>query len=220
AEHYSLQGLVRRPQPLNMIVFNPRDYDYNPMMLLAKVYFEKNRPDLMLPLIKGCSKIYPKDKRLKKMVQDGEKDVKKLEKALLLVQKLRKIKNKKALKDALEKVPVEMRSHPAIAVIRNENFIKTESTGRDLVIYCGNTIHQWNPELFKTRGFGGSEEAVIHLAREWAKLGWNVTVYNNCGHKEVKADGVTYKPFWEFNYRDKQDVVILWRWAKPLDAEI
>jgi tetratricopeptide (TPR) repeat protein len=220
AEQYSLQGLVKRPQIMKMIVYNPRDYDYNPMMLLAKVYHEKNRPDLMLPLLKGCLKIYPDDEKLQKLVKEGEKDKKMLGKALEQVKKLQKIKDKVKLKEAMAKIPAELQSHPALAVIRNVNFVKTTTSGRDLVIYCGNTAHQWNSELFKTKGFGGSEEAVIHLAREWAKLGWNVTVYNNCGHKEVKADGVTYKPFWEFNYRDKQDVVILWRWAKPLDAEI
>lgn len=220
AEHYSLQGLLKRPQIMKMIVFNPRDYDYNPMMLLAKVYYEKNRPDLMLPLLKGCLKIYPDDKRLKEMVKAGEKDVKMLKNALMWAQKLQKIKNKVKLQKELSKVPEDLRSHPAIAVIRNVNFQKTTSSGKDIVIYAGNTAHKWNPELFKIEGIGGSEEAVIHLAREWAKLGWNVTVYNNCGHKEIKSEGVVYKPFWEFNYRDKQDVVILWRWAKPLDAEI
>jgi glycosyltransferase involved in cell wall biosynthesis len=36
----------------------------------------------------------------------------------------------------------------------------------------------------------------------------------------MTSDGVTYKPFWEFNYRDKQDVAIIWRVVKVLDAEI
>lgn len=220
AELYLLQGLRKLPQIMDLVVFNPRDYDYNPMMLLAKVYFQRNRPDLMLPLLKGCLKIYPDDNRLKKLVKDGNKDMKLLERALYMAKNLMQIKDKSVLWDKLQELPEELRSHPGLAAIRNANFIKQESSGKDLVIYCGNTAHQWNPELFKTKGFGGSEEAIIHLAREWAKLGWNVTVYNNCGHKEVKADGVTYKPFWEFNYRDKQDVVILWRWAKPLDAEI
>lgn len=229
AEEYSLNGLRKRPQIMKMIVFNPRDYDYNPMMLLAKVYYEKNRPDLMLPLLKGCLKIYPDDERLQKLVKDGEKDVKMLEKALKLVLKLQKIKDKVKLKKEMAKIPAELQSHPALAVVRNANFIKETSSGKDLVIYCGNTSFTWNPELFKTKGFGGSEEAVIHLANEFAKLGWNVTVYNNCGHKSltyysliptIDSGSLTYKPFWEFNYRDKQDVVILWRWAKPLDAEI
>ena len=86
----------------------------------------------------------------------------------------------------------------------------------------------------KGRGFvGGSEEAVINLSRELAKLGWNVTVYNNCGNKPVRDivtyydhngaiahQMVTYRPFWERNFRDKQDVVILWRYPRPLDTPI
>lgn len=231
AEEYCIQGMRKKPQILKMIVYNPRDYDYNPMMLLAKVYYQKSRPDLMLPLLKGCLKIYPQDKKLIKMVKDGEKEKKMLEKALEQVQKLQKIKDKVKLKKALDKLPDIIKSHPAVCVVRNQNFVKQESSGKDLVIYCGNTAHTWNPELFKTEGFGGSEEAVIHLAEEFAKLGWNVMVYNNCGHKATlpvfypniglgTSGSYIYKPFWEWNYRDKQDVVILWRWAKPLDAEI
>lgn len=222
AEEYCLQGMVKRPQIMKMVVYNPRDYDYNPMLLLSKVYYQKHRPDLMLPLLKGCLKIYPNDKNLKEYVKEAEKDKKMLAKALTQVQKLQKIKDMGKLRVELDKLPEELRSHPHIVQLRNQNFVKEISTGRDLVIYCGNTMHQWNPELFKTQGMGGSEEAVIHMSRELAKLGWHVTVYNNCGHKlMVDMDGmVMYRPFWEFNYRDKQDVVILWRWAKPLDAEI
>lgn len=235
AEEYCLQGMRKRPQIMKMIVYNPRDYDYNPMMLAAKIYTQKNRPDYALTFLKGCLKIYPKDPTLKKYVKEGEREKKMLARALELVLKLRKIKDKVKLKKELDKVPDDLKSHPAISVIRNENFIKTESSGKDLVIYCGNTIETWNPETFKTKMVGGSEEAVIYMAREYAELGWHVTVYNNCGHKEVlertghiytDSDGairpviVSYKPFWEFNYRDKQDVVIVWRWPKVLDADI
>ncbi len=220
AEYYSIMGLKRRPQYHKMIVYNPRDYDYNPMMLLAKVYYNKNRPDLMLPLLRGCAKIYPKDESLKKMVREGTADYKRLGKALEKVKALTKIKSKTRLKEELDKLPVELRSHPAVCMIRNQKFIKQTSSGRDVIYYCGNTAQRWNGETFKTEGIGGSEEAVVHLAQEWTKLGWNVTVYNNCGHKEVKSEGVTYKPFWEWNPRDKQDVTILWRMPKIADYEI
>lgn len=231
AEEYCLQGLLRRPQPNRMIVFNPRDYDYNPMMLLARIYYDKNRPDLMLPLLKGCLKIYPDDKHIQTLVKEGEVEVEALRKALEQVKELESITDDEELKKRLDKLPEDIKSHPAICVVRNKRFIKKESSGKDLVIYCGQTTHQWNPKLFREKGFGGSEEAVIHMARQLAKLGWDVTVYNNCGHKPVRdvegemMDGqsgndIVYRPFWEFNYRDKQDVVILWRWVKPLDAEI
>lgn len=225
AEEMCLQGMVKKPQIMKMVVYNPRDYDYTPMVLLAKIYQSKYRPDWVLTLINGCLKIYPHDKGLLtwKKQAEGEKEI--LAKSLKELQKLKKITDPVKLKKALDKLPDDLKSEPYIVSLRNEHFVKKESTGRDLVIYCGNTMHQWNPELFKTQGFGGSEEATIHMAEELAKLGWNVTVYNNCGHKpmhyEVPPNGsITYRPFWEFNYRDKQDVVVLWRWAKPLDAEI
>ena len=101
---------------------------------------------------------------------------------------------------------------------RNKKYLKTTSSGNDLVIYCGHTEHRWSPE---TAGFGGSEEAVIYLARGLTKIGWQVTVYNNCGHRPLADAGVIYRPFWEFNPRDKQDVVILWRpFTIPLDLKI
>jgi glycosyltransferase involved in cell wall biosynthesis len=100
---------------------------------------------------------------------------------------------------------------------RNTKYRKRTSSRRDLVIYCDYTGFVWHPQ---TKGFSGSEEAAINLARELGKLGWAVTVYNNCGHKPLSFEGVTYRPFWEFNPRDRQDVVILWRWPKPLDWDV
>src|SRR5436853_3341506 len=100
---------------------------------------------------------------------------------------------------------------------RNTEYLKTASSGNDLVFYCGESRHEWHP---RTKGFGGSEEAVICLTAELAKLGWNVTVYNNCGHTPVAEAGVVYRPWWEFNPKDKQDVAIVWQWTKPLDWSI
>lgn len=220
AEQYLLWGLVKRPPYHSMIVFNPRDYDYNPMMLLAKVYFNKSRPDLALPMLKGCLKIYPEDKKIKGLVAEMEREQERLVKVLETVDHLKDETDKEKIKYWIEKLPTDLRSHPAITSIYNKHFIKTESSGKDLVYYCGMTDHEWNPDLFKTKGFGGSEEAVINLSKQWASMGWNVTVYNNCGTEPMTRDGVTYKPFWMFNVRDKQDVLIIWRHPKLLDYDL
>lgn len=220
AEEYLLMGLVKKPPYHQIIVFNPRDYDFNPMNLLAKVYFKKNRPDLALPMLEGCLKIYPNNKNLQNVVKDMKKEVARLLKVVTLVQKLDGITDKKKLLAALAKVPKDLRSHPAVSQIRNKNFIKTESSGKDIVYYCGMTIHEWNPIMAKEKGIGGSEEAVINLSKQWAKAGYNVTVYNNCGTEPMTVDGVTYRPFWEFNHRDKSDVLIIWRHPKLLDYDL
>lgn len=220
AEEYGIQGIQKRPKIHKMVVYNPRDYDFNPMMLLAQIYSAKNRPHDVLTLLKGCLKIYPKDEKLKALVKKTEKEVALMKKALTIVKKLQPIKDKKKLAKELAKVPADLQSHPAISALRNINFIKDSSSGRDLVFYCGNTVEQWSEETLKTKMVGGSEESVIHIARELSKTGWNVTVYNNCGHKALKVGEVQYRPYWEFNYRDKQDVVIVWRQPRVLDYDI
>lgn len=220
AENYLLNGLIRKPPYHNIVVFNPRDYDYNPMSTLAKVYFRKSRPDLALPMLEGCLQIYPNNKRLQNVVKEMQVETKRLEDVVKLVQKLDGITDTKKIKAALAKVPRDLQSHPAVCSIRNKYFVKTESSGKDLVYYCGMTTHEWNPIMAKTKGIGGSEEAVINLSKQWAKMGYNVTVYANIGHEVIEDEGVTYKPFWEFNHNDKNDILILWRHPKLLDYDL
>ncbi len=221
AERYLLIGLVTKPKYHKMIVYNPRDYDYNPMMALAKVYFNKHRPDYALPMLKGCLQIYPKDGHIKELVKEMEKEQVRLEKVLQTVSHIETLgDDKEKILYTINKLPPDLQSHPAICRIKNKYFVKTESSGKDIAYYCGETKHEWNPEMAKTKGIGGSEEAVINLAKEWAKNGYNVTVFNSCGVEPMVCDGVTYKPFWHFNASDKYDYTILWRSPRIADHEL
>jgi len=220
AGFYTLKGLVLKPPYHTIMVYNPRDYDYNPSMLLSKIYFKQNRPDLALIMLQACLKIYPKNTYIAGLVKEMEADKARQDKVLEIVKELNNETDIKKITKGLAKIPKYLASHPAICVIRNKHFVKTESSGKDMVYYCGMTLHEWNPDLFQTKGFGGSEEAVYNLSKEFAKNGWNVTVYNNCGPEGMVREGVTYKPFWEWNHRDKQDVTILWRSPKALDYEV
>lgn len=221
AERYILIGLVTKPQYQKMIVYNPRDYDYNPMMALARVYFKKSRPDLALPMLRGCLKIYPDDEKLKNLVEEMSIETKRLERVIEASKRIDEMgDDKDKILFELRKLPEDLQSHPVISRIRNRYEVKTESSGKDIAYYCGETNFEWNPRLFKTKGFGGSEEAVINLTKEWAKLGYNVTVYNSCGTENITADGVMYKPWWTFNAKDKWDTLILWRNLKLLDYDL
>lgn len=220
AEEYTLWGLAMKPKYHKMIVYNPRDYDYNPMMMLAKVYFHKSRPDLALPLLKGCLAIYPNDSYLRGITKEMETEMKRQEKVIKTIQKIESTGDDKAkiLKE-INKLSPTLQSHPAICRLRNRHFVKTESSGKDITYYCGETKHEWNPIMAQTKGIGGSEEAVINLSKEWAKQGYNVTVYNSCGIEPMTVDGVTYKPFWHYNSQDKTDLTIFWRTPRYLDHD-
>ena len=220
AEKHILLGLTKKPPYYSIIVYNPREYDFVPLMLLAKTYFQLSRPDQAITCLNGCLKIQPRNKQVEDMLELLKSDNDKFKKVLEVIKKAQKLKRKSSIKKLIDSVPQELRSHPGICNLRNIHFVKTESSGKDIAYYCGFTQEPWTPETAKTKGIGGSEEAVIWITSMLAKDGWNVTVYNNCGHESKVFDGVTYKPFWEWNYRDKEDVVVVWRTPMPLQYEI
>lgn len=213
-------GMTKKAPIYNIMVYNPRDYDYNPMKKLAMVYMSMELPQLALPLLKGCQKIMPDDQKLAELIANMEILADKADEILKLVTDMSDIKDDKELKKALDKIPGEFQNHPAVLKIRNEHFYKKESSGKDLIFMCGPTAEEWTPETAKKKGIGGSEEAVIWLSKLLVKRGWNVTVYNKCGHKELEFDGVKYKPFWSYNAKDKQDVTIFWRTPRFLDYKV
>jgi predicted O-linked N-acetylglucosamine transferase (SPINDLY family)/glycosyltransferase involved in cell wall biosynthesis len=130
------------------------------------------------------------------------------------VAQIAKITDKSMMKAALDALPLDLHTHPAVSNLRNANFVKTGSSGKDLVFYCLPTDEIWNPLTARTKGIGGSEEAVIWLSRLLHQRGWNVTVYAFCGAREEDFDGVSWKPHWMWNHRDKQDVTVLWRYPQ------
>lgn len=220
AIRYFIQGMSKKPPYYSIIAYNPRDYDYVPLMTLAKAFFQMSRPDQALVCLESAAKIYPDDPKLQETIKNIKKEADVFEKVLKTVQKLDKIKDDKKLQQELDKLPEEIKSHPSICVIRNKRFVKKESSGKDLVIMCGMTHLPFNPDSVEKGGIGGSEEAVIYLSKELAELGWNVEVYANCGHEVKKYGNVTWKPFWMWNYRDKQDVTIFWRRPRFLEYKV
>lgn len=80
---------------------------------------------------------------------------------------------------------------------------------KSVVFFCSAAFEDWGPESLE-KGCGGSEEAIIHLTKRLAKLGWDVTVFNNC-HKEGVFDEVKWVRFERFNPRDIFNILVGWR---------
>jgi FkbM family methyltransferase len=76
--------------------------------------------------------------------------------------------------------------------------------------YDGNTVDN--------QGLGGSESAVTLMSRELNKIGFSVTVFNNCGIDHARAgnyDGVVYRPLNDLVLDHDFDVVISSRTVIP-----
>jgi len=210
---------LQLPKPeLSIIVFNPRDYDYNPLVLIMDCHFQLGNYSKALWALKYLIKSFPNDENLKAREKMISKEMKSVEEVDVILEEAVEMKLPE-MKKFLDKQPEAVKSHPKFCTFKNNHFVKKKSSGKDLVYYCGYTSKIWNPEIAEKDGVGGSEEAVINLSKRWVKLGWDVTVYNNCGIGK-DYDGVHYRPYWEFNVKDKQDILILWRHPKPCDWEI
>jgi 2-polyprenyl-3-methyl-5-hydroxy-6-metoxy-1,4-benzoquinol methylase len=125
---------------------------------------------------------------------------------------MRLLRNKQpALVNKLfEVVPDHLKGHEILVQLKHQ-YTPPKIWEQDTVeIYCGQAWEDWAaPSVIN--GIGGSEEAVIYLSKELAKLGWKVTVYCSCGDMAGEYEGVTYKQYYEFNFNDHHNVVISWR---------
>ncbi len=75
-----------------------------------------------------------------------------------------------------------------------------------IVIFCPPTAAEWTPDSLGT-GLGGSETAVVHVAREFVRMGKRVTVYAMC---EGVWDGVRYRYAQDFR-PEPCEIFIAWR---------
>ena len=215
AKRFLIMGLKIKVPEREIIVYNPRDYDFNPLMLLAKIYLETKEYKNAILILERCQKIIPDHPDVKSslgLIKKYRETEKKVDKILKKAEKI----DKKDLEKFLDKIPADLKSHPKISVFRNMYFIKKKSSGKDIAYYCSYTDSIWTPDSDK---IGGSEEAVINLSKKWVEQGYNVTVYNNCGDREQAFDGVVYKPHWMYNPKDAFDYLILWRHPRPVDFE-
>jgi len=97
-----------------------------------------------------------------------------------------------------------------------------EWSDNSVTIFCGISAETWLPGSENSKGIGGSETAVIELAKRLVKMGREVTVYNDCavGPEGVVVDGVRYMNHWQFNKDDKFNVLWIWRMPAVLDLNV
>lgn len=214
---YTGNALKLEPPTETIAVYNPRDYDYNPLLLLSKAYYKKGNYSVSLKMLQQVQKIVPKSEYINGLIKELEGELNNFDNVSALVDQIMAVEDVEERKKAIQNIPREHQNHPKVCIVRNNHFVKETSTGKDVVFYCGFTQHEWNPIMFKTKGVGGSEESIIHLSKRFAKLGYNVTVYANIGRDSIEDEGVTWLPFWRFNSRDKIDFLYLWRSPKLVD---
>lgn len=129
-----------------------------------------------------------------------------------LLRKLKDANREAEILDFLKYLPENIEDSPVVISAKQDYTPPKVWPKKSIALYVGQgPLGIWGPWSLDEGGTGGSEEAVVRLSRELAKLGWKVTVFAMPGKKAGKWDGIEWKHYWELNNKDKFDVLISWR---------
>lgn len=212
ATHYA-RLFVNTPMPKSAMVQIPIDNKIKYYDVIARIAYGKRKTKEAIDALKELVKLAPHVKDF----QDRLKGTQRLEELVettksveTIIKELDKNGEKQLIPTLLNGLPSTIQDNAYIEQLRIKHVPPKEWPEKSIVYYTGRSFEEWTPDSLKT-GVGGSETAVIHLAKNWVKQGYKVTVYGNCGTKEGVFDGVEYKNYYRFNRRDTFDTLVIWR---------
>jgi glycosyltransferase involved in cell wall biosynthesis len=195
------------------LVINPLKYTVDLWKLEAECLWFMNKAEESLKLLRKCVEICPSDERIKLRVKRNEDflNMQAGERGAIILKEMIEQeggivadeKNKKLLSC----LPDIVSSHPVFVRLRNKYY--PEEGRRRIVIYCHASVEKWSPKSIES-GIGGSEEAVINVAEQFAKLGYKVDVYNQCD-VPGEYNGVNYHFYDQYDSGVPCEIFIAWR---------
>lgn len=204
----------RKRKPEGMTIYNPRNYDLNPLSFLVYAYFNQGKYKETMAVIDKILEFLPGDEGWQFMYDSCKGYIDQLEvvRCVMFLQKrLQERGEEEKIHLLAQAVPNEVKDLPSLVpyIVRGPEVPKRVS------IFCPGTYEFWDPDSLKS-GIGGSEEAVIHMSNRLRDCGWNVTVYNMC-QEDKEFDGVQWKGLYGCRKEDKPDVFIYWRNVASVD---
>lgn len=213
-----------KPDPDGMGVYDATARDRSRLIAAQSEFMLQNYREAL----KWLEKVSPKNEARVDLEESFRKEAN-AEQFIALLPKLRKyFSSDKALWEAL---CYDLQYDKRLRGLRDLATEPTTWSDKSIVILCGNGYEEWGPHTLG-KGMGGSEEAVIYLSRELAKLGHEVTVYGAVSEEILdNADGardydpatlpdkliehphgfVRYVPWERFNPADNFNVFVAWR---------
>lgn len=197
--------------PDHMLNFDDTSYTWRPTAQLGLCYMQVGKFQEGLQLLKKAKEIVPNEesvtdalKYFASITHDNE-----MVKRYLDLMNYTKVDLKK-FRALLDSIPRPIAGDERILVAKNTILPGKVWEDKTIAFYCGGAWEDWVDSSI-VGGIGGSEEATIYLSREFTKLGYKVTVFNQCGELAGNYRGIEYKPYWDFNPKDTFDIVISWR---------
>jgi len=216
---------TKKKRPEANTYYNPMLYEQKLTGAMAIAYMHTGKFNDSLGYAKYCFQSSPEDeygKEILRMITHAKEKYETSKSFSDLALKLETRGNKDNIVSLLHGVPSDLQDNPFITQLRLKHIPPKKWGKKSVVIYCGNSPEIWNPGLAKLGGIGGSETAVIEISKRLSKKGMKVTVFNNSGASPTgdTFDGVEYKNYWEFNFKDKFNILWVWRLPEIFDYDI
>jgi len=210
AVEYTLTGLQKKP-PTGKYVVDPTRFTFRPYVYMALSLLQLGKLDEAVNWFVKAAKLNPKHPWIEEYADifKETKEVNDYVKAFVKLGQLAQKKYPKTLSKIAEIIPDELKDQELLLDFRWRYAKPKIWSDKSIVFFCSSAFEDWGPESL-LKGCGGSEESVIQLSKRLAKLGWEVTVFNNC-IREAKIDGVDWVRFERFNPRDIFNIVVSWR---------
>ncbi len=218
-----------KPDPETLAVWDPTSRDRS-KLLMATTLFELGRHNEALAVLKRVKNPALVDDLYNHFVDEADKET-----FINLLPRIRKFY--KSDEELFNSLSSDLKYDVRLKALRNKVTKPKKWGDKSLVIFCGQGYEEWGPHTLD-KGMGGSEEAVVYLSRELARLGWVVTVYAEAeGYDddtftseprppielEGKRTKVMWRPWQEIDTRDEFNVFVSWRspqFAEKVKAKV
>lgn len=207
---YLITGLQKK-LPKSQHGVDPMDYTFRPAGYIALAYLDIGKPKDAYEWFIRAYKMNPKHPWVKQyapLFQEA-KDLNDYVQGFVQLGQISQRLYPKTLPKLAEAIPDELKDQELLMDFKWRYTTPKIWQDNTIVFFCSAAFEDWGPESLE-KGTGGSEEAVIQLSKQLVKLGWSVTVYNNC-IKEGLVDGVSWARYERFNPRDMFNIVVSWR---------
>lgn len=209
-----------KPQTIEPI--NELEYDVIPLRIKLQALLAQNRLDDAIQVMNKMVEVWPRGEyKLERFELLHTQDKKKAIDGLYNLMRYMQNTNQASYFDRLRSaIPLDLRDDELVRRLIGEMTYDQRRKSapvrlpekKIIVFYAGGHYEAWDGQSDQERGIGGSEGMCIQMARELAKLGHKVFVYNECGKSHGKVfDGVTYYDHRHWNVDIICDVFIALR---------
>ena len=199
ALEYIKMGL-QKPYPDSASIFDPTSKDRS-ILTGALCEFQLNNAIDALELLKRV-----KNTDVSDLLEtfEYEADVERLQAVLPVV--ARHVKDPKLIWENLKE---DIKYRGEFRKIREAVTLPQKWDDDTVVFFCGKGYEEWGPHTLD-KGMGGSEEAIVYLAPQLAKMGYKVTVFGEVS-TPFTQDGVEWKHWTMLDRRDYFNIMVVWR---------